>query len=84
LAQRGVLVVPDFIANAGGVICAAMEYQGSSQRAVIDTIEEKIRYNTEEVLSGAEQQSTIPREAAETMAEARVRRAMATRRWSIF
>ena len=25
LHDRGVLVVPDFIANAGGVICAAMD-----------------------------------------------------------
>jgi glutamate dehydrogenase (NAD(P)+) len=28
LHERGVLVVPDFIANAGGVICAAVEYHG--------------------------------------------------------
>jgi len=28
LAAKGVLVIPDFIANAGGVICAAMEYAG--------------------------------------------------------
>jgi glutamate dehydrogenase (NAD(P)+) len=27
LATRGILVLPDFIANAGGVICAAVEYQ---------------------------------------------------------
>ncbi|NIR59089.1 MAG: Glu/Leu/Phe/Val dehydrogenase, partial [Gammaproteobacteria bacterium] len=26
LHERGVLVVPDFVANAGGVICAAVEY----------------------------------------------------------
>jgi glutamate dehydrogenase (NAD(P)+) len=84
LAARGVLAVPDFIANAGGVICAAMEYQGASQRAALNVIEEKIRYNTEEVLSGAERQGTTPREAAESMAETRVRRAMTTRRWSIF
>ena len=84
LAERGVLVVPDFIANSGGVICAAMEYQGASQSAVLNVIEEKIRYNTEEVLSGAEREGTSPRAAAETLAETRVRRAMATRRWSIF
>ena len=84
LAERSVLVVPDFIANSGGVICAAMEYQGASQRAAFDTIQEKIRYNTEEVLSGAEQQGTTPREAAQSMAETRVQRAMKTRRWSIF
>ncbi len=32
LHERGVLVVPDFIANAGGVICAAMEYRGATSR----------------------------------------------------
>ena len=34
LHDQGVLCVPDFIANAGGVICAAMEYQGASPAAV--------------------------------------------------
>ena len=33
LAARGVLVVPDFIANAGGVICAAVEYRGGTESA---------------------------------------------------
>ena len=84
LAARGVLVIPDFIANAGGVICAAMEYQGASQSAAFDTIEEKIRYNTHAVLKQAQEDGTIPREAAEALAETRVRRAMTTRRWSIF
>jgi glutamate dehydrogenase (NAD(P)+) len=31
LHDKGVLCVPDFIANAGGVICAAMEYRGASR-----------------------------------------------------
>jgi len=31
LHERGVLVVPDFIANAGGVICAAVEYRGGTE-----------------------------------------------------
>jgi glutamate dehydrogenase (NAD(P)+) len=41
LHDKGVLCVPDFIANAGGVICAAMEYQGATQTAVFLAIEEK-------------------------------------------
>jgi glutamate dehydrogenase (NAD(P)+) len=32
LAARDVLVLPDFIANAGGVICAATEYIGGPRR----------------------------------------------------
>lgn len=35
LAARGILVLPDFIANAGGVICAATEYRGGTE-AVAD------------------------------------------------
>ena len=36
--KRTVLVLPDFIANAGGVICAAMEYHGSTEREVFSTM----------------------------------------------
>ncbi|HXZ86307.1 MAG TPA: Glu/Leu/Phe/Val dehydrogenase, partial [Myxococcota bacterium] len=46
LHQRGVLLVPDFIANAGGVICAAVEYHGGTQAQALATIDEKIRANT--------------------------------------
>jgi len=52
--------VPDFIANAGGVICAAMEYAGATRAAAFQAIEEKIRANTEAVLAAAEQQRIRP------------------------
>ncbi len=81
LAERGVLVVPDFIANAGGVICAAVEYRGGTQGIAFATIEEKVRGNTETVLAEARSSRTTPRAAALAMAETRVRRAMALRRW---
>ena len=44
------LVVPDFIANAGGVICAAIEFRGGTERAAFDYIDERIRTNTRLVL----------------------------------
>lgn len=84
LHERGVLVVPDFIANAGGVICAAMEYAGMSESVAFKTIEDKIRTNTAEVLSGVRETGVLPRQAALDMASARVREAMDTRRWSLF
>jgi glutamate dehydrogenase (NAD(P)+) len=84
LHEKGVLCVPDFIANAGGVICAAMEYHGASESAVLDTIEEKLRRNTEQVLERARAGKILPRQAAVELAEERVRRAMSLRRWSIF
>ena len=38
LHARGVLCIPDFIANAGGVICAAVEYRGASEAAAFAAI----------------------------------------------
>ncbi|UCE85030.1 MAG: Glu/Leu/Phe/Val dehydrogenase [Deltaproteobacteria bacterium] len=84
LHERGVLCVPDFIANAGGVICAAMEYHGSSQAAAFAAIEEKIRANTEQVLAASRARGVLPRRAAVDLSVERVRRAMRYRRWSIF
>jgi glutamate dehydrogenase/leucine dehydrogenase len=77
LHEKGVLVLPDFIANAGGVICAAVEYHGGTQSQAFQTIEEKISANTEEVLANAKKSGTLPRQAAVDLAEARVRTAMA-------
>lgn len=84
LHEKGVLCVPDFIANAGGVICAAMEYQGASQTAVFDTIEEKLRLNTKSVLEESKTKKILPREAAVNLAVQRVKKAMSYKRWSIF
>jgi glutamate dehydrogenase (NAD(P)+) len=81
LAGRGVLVVPDFIANAGGVICASVEYHGGTQSSAFAAIQEKISANTEEVLKDAASRGITPRAAAVAMAEQRVRRAMELRRW---
>ena len=50
LAERGVLCVPDVVANAGGVICAAAEYRGAGQAEAFAEIEEKIRDSTAELL----------------------------------
>jgi glutamate dehydrogenase (NAD(P)+) len=81
LAARGVLVVPDFIANAGGVICAAVEYRGGSESAVLALIDEKIRANTEAVLDEVHGTGALPRSAATSLATERLRCAMRTRRW---
>jgi glutamate dehydrogenase (NAD(P)+) len=84
LHERGVLVIPDFIANAGGVICAAMEYRGASQSQAFAAIEERIRANTRQVLERMTAERLLPREAAVKLAEDRVRKAMNHRRWAVF
>jgi glutamate dehydrogenase (NAD(P)+) len=81
LHGRGVLVVPDFIANAGGVICASIEYRGGTQSAAFAYIDERIRANTRAVLEESRRAKTLPRAAAMALAERRVRVAMQTRRW---
>lgn len=84
LHDRGVVCVPDFIANAGGVICAAIEYRGGSQSEAFAVIAEKLRANTDEVLKISFEHGLLPREAAMRLAVGRVKKAMATRRWGVF
>ncbi len=81
LHRRGVLVLPDFIANAGGVICASVEYHGGSESAALTAIVEKVGANTRAVLAEARRTGSPPRQAATRLAEQRVRAAMASRRW---
>jgi glutamate dehydrogenase (NAD(P)+) len=83
LHERGVLVVPDFIANAGGVICAAMEYRGATESQAFEVIAEKIRANTEAVLNESKSRQVLPRQAAVDFAEGRVRMAMRYRRFNL-
>lgn len=84
LYDKGILYVPDFIANAGGVICAAMEYHGATESAAMAAIAEKVTRNTRQVLERARAQGIVPRQAAEDLALERVRNAMGARRFGIF
>ena len=81
LQARGILVLPDFIANAGGVICAAVEYHGGSESSAFATIEEKIRKNTALVIETSRRNVISTREAAVALATARIRSAARARRW---
>ncbi len=84
LHDKGVLCLPDFIANAGGVICAAMEYRGANETAVFQAIEEKVRYNTRRILDISKERGILPKRAAVEFAVDRIKRAMSYRRWSVF
>lgn len=84
LSEKGILSVPDFIANAGGVICAANEYRGASRSETFSSIEEKIRQNTSAVLEAVRDEGKLPREAAFDLAVSRLKRCMGYRRWSLF
>jgi len=84
LHERGILCIPDFIANAGGVICAAMEYRGSNKTAVFEAIEEKLRRNAQMVLERMKNEGVLPRQAAVELATERIKKAMSFRRFSLF
>ncbi len=84
LHEKGVLCVPDFIANAGGVICAAMEYHGANESAALQAIAEKLQRNTKLVLEAANSKGILPRQASMDLAMERVKKAMSLRRFSTF
>jgi glutamate dehydrogenase/leucine dehydrogenase len=80
LHERGVLCIPDFIANAGGVICGSVEYHGGTRSQAFDLIDATIRDNTTEIVTRSLKESVQPRLAAEELARSRVRQAMCFRR----
>lgn len=85
LAERKILVVPDFVANAGGIVAAgvAMEARYSPFRPDSDTIfplvASRIRANTTDVLDESDATATPPHDAARRIAQDRVRAAMVAR-----
>jgi hypothetical protein len=81
LHERGVLIIPDFIANAGGIICAATEYRGGTEHTAFDDIDKRIRSNTRDVIEESRRTDSLPRVAALGLARRRLHDAMQTRRW---
>jgi glutamate dehydrogenase (NAD(P)+) len=80
LAERGVLCVPDVVANSGGVICGAAEYRGAGHTEAFAEIAEKIRDTTAELLDRIRDSRLTPRAAANQMAQERLHEALALRR----
>jgi len=74
LHQRGVLVIPDFVANAGGVISSYAEYRGQNPDNMFRLVKKRIRKNTNIVLQHAENKKVKPRDAALEIARDRVMR----------
>ncbi len=74
LHERKVLVIPDFIANAGGVISSYVEYIGKSQDYMFKLIEEKIRKNTKLVLDTAKRKNVCPRVAGLKIVKSRIKK----------
>lgn len=76
LSDKGVLIVPDFVANAGGVISSYVEYIEGTPEQMFKEVEERVRKNTKLVLEKAKKDKIYPRDAALEIAKERVRAAM--------
>ncbi len=72
LHEKGILVVPDFVANAGGVISSYVEYIGGSPEKMFRLVKQKIVANTRLVLETARKKKIKPRDAAQDIAVKRV------------
>lgn len=72
--RRGILVIPDFVANAGGVISSYVEHICGTKEDMFRMIEEKIKMNTELVLERSRKEGLTPREAAMELANERLGR----------
>ncbi len=74
--NKKVLIVPDFVANSGGVISSYAEYIGQDKYYMEKLVKEKIIKNTDKVLALAFKKNISPRKAAMEIAIERVRKAM--------
>ncbi len=83
--EKGILVVPDFVANAGAVMGAgkAMDNRYSCDilepKEVYDTVKRKMWKNVGMVLEESKRSERLPREVALAISQERVRKAMELR-----
>jgi glutamate dehydrogenase/leucine dehydrogenase len=81
LQEKGILSIPDFIANAGGVIMAAMEYEKKTEKEAFEAIATRIKDNTRRILEKSGREKILPRQAAVEIAKDRVLKAMKYREY---
>ena len=77
--SKRILIVPDFVANAGGVISSYAEYIGKGEKYMEDLIREKLCKNTDLVLKRAFKKKISPRKAGMEIALGRIKKAMKKR-----
>ena len=75
LSGRGVMVVPDILANAGGVISSYAEYRGYNPKRMLELVQRKIRLNTVKVIETALNKEVGLRDASMNIAKERITKA---------
>lgn len=76
LHEKGIIVVPDFVANSGGVISSYAEYRGFNPDKMFKLIEDKITKSAQAVLEKSKQTNAWPREVGLQLAQEKVRSVM--------
>ncbi|MEM4367042.1 MAG: Glu/Leu/Phe/Val dehydrogenase [Candidatus Anstonellales archaeon] len=76
LHQKGVLIVPDIIANAGGVITSYAELKGKTIEETFELVKDRVRRNTDKIL----ERGGFPRDAAIGIAVERIEEAEKARK----
>lgn len=71
LSKRGVLCMPDFVTNCGGVLGGTMEFAGVSQTRIAGFIDHHIGARMAWLLDEAARQGVLPREIAERISRRR-------------
>ncbi|KKQ83854.1 MAG: Glutamate dehydrogenase (NAD(P)+) [Candidatus Woesebacteria bacterium GW2011_GWB1_38_8] len=70
--RRGIMIVPDVVANSGGVISSYAEYKGMTHNQMFTLIKEKILPITKEVIEKSVKEKTNPRVVAMEIASKRL------------
>lgn len=69
LAKKGIIIIPDFVANAGGVISSYVEHIGGNKEKMFKLVKETVCRNTTNVLNMAIKKNMFTRDAAEEIAK---------------
>lgn len=77
--SKKILIIPDFVANAGGVISSYAEYIGKGPEYMHELVKRKLCDNTDLVLKHAFEKKITPRKAGMEIALGRIKRAMEKR-----
>lgn len=70
--KKGVVLVPDFVANAGGVISSYAEYRGYNPKQMFKTVRDKIVKTTSIVMKKSVEKGINPRQMAMELARKRI------------
>lgn len=70
--KKGVVIVPDFVANAGGVISSYAEYRGYNPKEMFETVRSKVTKTTKLVMEKSIKKGINPRQVAMELARSRV------------